>query len=75
MKMIRTQLFRAIVITTLLSSCVYLAYGKESPNIYIVRNVAWNAFLLFKQTVCVSSWPLPIWFGLLFLQVRSSAPV
>ena len=45
MKMIRTQLFRAIVIITLISSCVYLAYGKESPNIYIVRNVAWNDFI------------------------------
>jgi len=43
MKMIRTQLFRAIVIITLISSCVYLAYGKESPN--IVRNVAWNDFI------------------------------
>ena len=45
MKMIRTQFFRAIVIITLISSCVYLAYGKESPNIYIVRNVAWNDFI------------------------------
>ena len=45
MKMIRTQLFRAIVIITLISSCVYLADGKESPNIYIVRNVAWNDFI------------------------------
>jgi hypothetical protein len=45
MKMVRTQLFRAIVIITLISSCVYLADGKESPNIYIVRNVAWNDFI------------------------------
>jgi len=45
MNIIRTQLFRAIVIITLISSCVYLAYGKESPNIYIVRNVAWNDFI------------------------------
>jgi hypothetical protein len=45
MKMIRTQFFRTIVIITLISSCVYLAYGKESPNIYIVRNVAWNDFI------------------------------
>jgi hypothetical protein len=45
MKMIRTQFFRAIVVITLISSCVYLAHGKESPNVYIVRNVAWNDFI------------------------------
>jgi hypothetical protein len=43
--MIRTQIFRAVVIITLISPCVYLAYGKESPNIYFVRNVAWNDFI------------------------------
>jgi hypothetical protein len=43
MNIIRTQLFRAIVISTLMiSSCVYLAYGKESPSVYIARNVAWR---------------------------------
>jgi hypothetical protein len=45
MNIIRTQLFRAIVIITLISSCVYLAYGKESPSVYIARNVAWNDFI------------------------------
>jgi hypothetical protein len=45
MKMIRTRFFRAIVVITLISSCVYLAYAKERPNIYIVRNVAWNDFI------------------------------
>jgi len=42
----RTQLFRAIVVVTLISSCVYLTYGKDRPpNIYIERNVAWNDFI------------------------------
>jgi hypothetical protein len=45
MNIVHTQLFRAIVMITLISSCVYLAYGKESPNVYIVRNVAWNDFI------------------------------
>ena len=45
MNIVRTQLFRAIVMITLISSCVYLAHGKESPNVYIVRNVAWNDFI------------------------------
>ena len=45
MNIIRTQLFRAIVIIALISSSVYLAYGKESPNVYIARNVAWNDFI------------------------------
>jgi len=45
MNIVRTQLFRAIVMITLISSCVYLAYGKERPNVYIVRNVAWNDFI------------------------------
>jgi len=45
MNIIRTLLFRAIVIIALISSCVYLAYGKESPSVYIVRNVAWNDFI------------------------------
>ena len=45
MNIIRTLLFRAIVIIALISSSVYLAYGKESPNVYIVRNVAWNDFI------------------------------
>jgi hypothetical protein len=41
----RTLLFRAIVMVTLISSCIYLTYGKDSPSIvYIVRNVAWNDF-------------------------------
>ena len=42
----RTLLFRAIVMVTLISSCIYLTYGKDSPSIvYIVRNVAWNDFI------------------------------
>ncbi len=45
MSIIRTLVFCAIAIVTLISSCVYLAHGKESPNIYIVRNVAWNDFI------------------------------
>jgi len=44
-KMIRTQFFRGIVIITLISACVYLAYGKDNPDIYIVRNLAWNDFI------------------------------
>ena len=45
MNIIRSLLFRAIVIIALINSCVCLAYGKESPNVYIVRNVAWNDFI------------------------------
>jgi len=46
MYVLRTQLFRAIVVVMLISSCIYLAYGKESPpSVYIVRNVAWNDFI------------------------------
>ena len=45
MKMIRTLFSGAIVIISLISSCVYLAYGKETPNIYIVRNFSWNDFI------------------------------
>jgi hypothetical protein len=42
----RTQLFRAILVVTLISSCVYLTYGKDSPpKVYIERNVAWNDFI------------------------------
>jgi hypothetical protein len=39
------------VIITLISSSVYLAYGKESPNVYIVRNVAWNDFIAQMASV------------------------
>src|SRR6266481_9251941 len=46
MNIIRTQLFRAIVMVTLISSCIYLTYGKERPpSVYIVRNLAWNDFI------------------------------
>jgi hypothetical protein len=46
MYVLRTQLFRAIVVVMLISSCIYLAYGKDSPpSVYIVRNVAWNDFI------------------------------
>ena len=46
MNIVRTQLFRAIVMVTLISSCIYLTYGKERPpSVYIVRNLAWNDFI------------------------------
>jgi hypothetical protein len=46
MKIIRSQVFRAIVIVNLMSSCICLTYGKDSPSlVYIVRNVAWNDFI------------------------------
>ena len=46
MNIIRTQLFRAIVMVTLISSCIYLTYGKESPpSVEIVRNLVWNDFI------------------------------
>jgi hypothetical protein len=33
-------------VVTLISSCIYRAYGKETPpSVYIVRNVAWNDFI------------------------------
>ena len=55
MNIIRTLLFRAIVIIALISSCVYLAYGKESPSVYIVRNVAWNDFIAQVASVTYES--------------------
>ena len=55
MNIIRTLLFRAIVIIALISSCVYLAYGKESPSVYIVRNVAWNDFIAQVASVLYES--------------------
>ncbi len=55
MNIIRTLLFRAIVIIALISSCVYLAYGKESPRVYIVRNVAWNDFIAQVASVLYES--------------------
>ena len=45
MNIMRTLAFRAIAIVASISSCVYLAHGKKSPSIYIVRNVAWNNFI------------------------------
>jgi hypothetical protein len=46
MKIIRTQLFRPIVMVTLISSCIYVAYGKESPpSVDIARNLVWNDFI------------------------------
>jgi len=42
----RTLLLRAIVMATLITLCIYLTYGKDSPSIvYIVRDVAWNDFI------------------------------
>jgi hypothetical protein len=46
MNIVRTQLFPAVVMVTLISSCIYITYGKESsPSVYMVRNVAWNDFI------------------------------
>ena len=44
MNIMRSLLFRAIVMVTLFSPCIYLICGKDSPIVYIVRNVAWNDF-------------------------------
>ncbi len=42
----RILLFRAFLLVTLISSYVYLTYGKEGPPVtHIVRNVAWNDFI------------------------------
>ena len=46
MNIIRTRLFRTFLLVTLISSYVYLTYGKERPSVvHIVRNVAWNDFI------------------------------
>jgi hypothetical protein len=46
MNIIRILLLRALLLVTLISSCVYLTYGKEGPAVvHIVRNVAWNDFI------------------------------
>jgi hypothetical protein len=47
MSILRTLLFRAIVMVTLISPCIYLTYGgKGNPSIaYMVRNVTWNDFI------------------------------
>lgn len=46
MNILRTQLFRAIVMVILISSCIYLTSGKESPpRVDIVRNLVWNDFI------------------------------
>ena len=45
MNIIRILVFRSIATVALIGSCVYLAHGKESPSIYIMRNVAWNDFI------------------------------
>ena len=43
---LRTQLFRALVMVTLISSSIYLTSWKDSPpSVYIVRNIAWNEFI------------------------------
>ncbi len=43
---LRTQLFRALVMVTLISSSIYLTYWKDRPpSVYIVRNIAWNDFI------------------------------
>ncbi len=43
MNIIRTLLFRAFMLVTLVTSYVFLTYGKEGPAVvHIVRNVAWN---------------------------------
>ena len=55
MNIIRTLVFRAIVILALIGSCVYLAHGKESPSVYIVRNLAWNDFIAQVASVLYES--------------------
>jgi hypothetical protein len=46
MSIIRILLFRGLLLVTLISSCVYLTYGKEGPRVArIMRNVAWNDFI------------------------------
>jgi hypothetical protein len=50
----RTLLLHAIVMATLITLCIHLTYGKDSPSIvYIVRNVAWNDFI--AQIVCTTN--------------------
>jgi hypothetical protein len=46
MNFVRVLLFRGLLLVTLISTCVYLTYGKESSSVpHIVRNVAWNDFI------------------------------
>jgi hypothetical protein len=46
MNIIRILLFRAFLLVTLITSYVYVTFGKEGPSIvHIVRNVAWNHFI------------------------------
>jgi hypothetical protein len=46
MNVVRVLLFRGLLLVTLISTCVYLTYGKESSSVaHIVRNVAWNDFV------------------------------
>src|SRR5882762_2847586 len=46
MNIIRILLLRAFVLVILISSFVYLTYGKEGPSVvHIMRNVAWNDFI------------------------------
>lgn len=51
MNIIRTQLFRAILMVTLISSWNYLTLGKESPpSADIVRHLVWNDFIARNWT-------------------------
>ena len=46
MNVIRIQLFRVFLLVTLISSHVYLTYGKENTSVVqIARNLAWNDFI------------------------------
>ena len=46
MNTVRNLLFRAFLLVSLISSCVYLTYVKEGPSLtHIMRNVAWNGFI------------------------------
>ena len=52
----RTYIFRAIGVVMLISSCVYLTYGKDNyPSIYIARNIAWNDFIAQIASVAYES--------------------
>ena len=46
MNIIRILLLRAFVLVILISSFVYLTYGKEGSSVvHIMRNVVWNDFI------------------------------
>jgi hypothetical protein len=57
MNTVRNLLFRAFLLVTLISSRVYLTYGKEGPSLtHIMRDVAWNGFIT-QITFCPGDSP------------------